>query len=55
MASYAHTTLVYIRDCLTYIRKVATHTLDYANTDMANIVSQDILPVEELRTMLRHI
>ena len=34
-------------DCLTYMRQVIMHTLDY--------VDAAILPVEELRIMLRHI
>ena len=29
--------------------------MDYVNAAMTNILSPDILPVEELRTMLRHI
>ena len=28
--------------------------MDYVDAAMANILSPDILPVEELRTMLRH-
>ena len=50
--TYAHTILAYLRDCLTYMRQVATHTMDYVDAVMTNILSPDILPVEELRTML---
>ena len=37
------------------MRQVATHTMDYADAAMTNILSPDILPVEVLRGMLRHI
>ena len=45
----------HLRDCLTYMRQVTTHTMDYVNTARTNILSPNILPVEELRGMLRHI
>ena len=32
-----------------------THTMDYVIAAMTNILSPDILPLEELRSMLRHI
>ena len=53
--TYAHTILAYLRDCLTYLRQVTTHTMDNVDTVMTNILLPDILPVEELRTMLWHI
>ena len=53
--TYAHTILTYLRDCLTYMRQVTMHTLDYVNSAMTNILSPDIIPVEELRAILRHI
>ena len=53
--NYTHTMLAYLRDCLTYKRQVVTHTLDYVDAAMTNILSPDILLVEELGTMLRHI
>ena len=53
--TYGHTILAYVRDCLTYMRQDATHTLDYLEAAMTNILSPDILPAEELRAMLRHI
>ena len=37
------------------MRQVATHTMDYVNAAMTNILSPDILPAEEFRNMLRHI
>ena len=52
--TYAHTILAYLMDCLTYMRQVATHTMDYVDAVMTNILSPDIFPVEELETMLRH-
>ena len=51
----ACTLLAYLRDCLTYMRQVTTHIMDYVDPAMTNILSSDKLPVEELRTMLRHI
>ena len=54
--TYAHTILAYLRDSLTYMRQVAIQTMDYVDTDMTDILSPYyILPVEELRNMLRHI
>ena len=52
---YAHTILAYLRDSLTYMRQIAIQTMDYISAVMTNILSPDILPVEELRHMLRHI
>ena len=37
------------------MRQVATHTLDYVDATMTSILSPDILPIEELIAMLRHI
>ena len=52
---YAYNILAYFRDCLTYMRQVTMHTSAYLDAVMTNILSPDIHPVEELRTMLRHI
>ena len=51
----AHTIFSYLRDCLTYMKQVATHTMDYMDTATTNILSPDICPVKELKCMLRHI
>ena len=40
---------------LMYMRKAATHTMDYLDAATTNILSPDILPADELRSMLRHI
>ena len=53
--TYAHTVLTCLRNCLTYMRHVTTHTMNYVDAVLTNILSPDILPIEELRTMLRHI
>ena len=45
--TYAHTILAYPRDCLIYMRQVATHTMDYITAARTNILSPDILPVED--------
>ena len=42
----------FLRDCLTYIRQTTTHTIGYVDVAVTNILSLDILLVEELRTML---
>ena len=48
------TILSYLGDPLTYKRQVAIHTMDYVDAATTNILSLDILPVEDLRSMLRH-
>ena len=53
--TYACTISAYFRDCLTYMRHVATHTLDSVDAAMTGILSPYILPVEDLRAMLRYI
>ena len=55
MYTYAHTIFAYLRDCLTYMKQVATHMMDYVDDATAYILSPDILPVKELKGMLRHI
>ena len=55
MYIYMHTILAYLRDSLTYMRQVAIHTMEYMDAATTNILSPDILPVEDLRSMLRHI
>ena len=50
-----HPILAYLRDSLTYMRQVAIHRMDYVNAATTNILSPDILPVTDLRNMLRHI
>ena len=35
--------------------QVTMHTLDYVDAAMTSILSPDILPVKELKTMPRHI
>ena len=55
MYIYIHTILAYLRDSLTYMRQVAIHTMDNVDAATINILSPDILPVKDLRSMLRHI
>ena len=55
MCTYACTIFTYLRNCLTYMKQVATHTMDYVDDTTTNILSPDILPVKELKGMLRHI
>ena len=49
------TILAYLRDSHTNMRQVAIHTMDYVDTATTNILSPDILPVEDLRNIFRHI
>ena len=52
--NYAHTILASLRACLTCMRQVATCTMDYVNAAMINIMLPYMLPVEDLRCILRH-
>ena len=52
---YIHTILAYLRDSLMYMRQVAIQTMYYINAATTNILSPNILPVEVLRNILRHI
>ena len=45
----------YLRDCLPYMKKVATHIMDYVDAATTNILSPDICLVKELKGMLRDI
>ena len=53
--TYAHTIVAYLRDTPTYMRQFAIQTMDVINAVMTNILSANILPVEDLRNMLRYI
>ena len=55
MYIYMCTILAYLGDSLTYMRQVAIHIMDYVDAATTNILSPDILPVEDLRSMLSHI
>ena len=54
MYIYMHTILAYMRDPFTYMRQVAIHMMDYVDAATTNVLLPDILPVEDLRNMLRH-
>ena len=51
---YICTILAYLRDSLTYMRQVAIHMKDHADAATTNILSPDMLPVEELKILPRH-
>ena len=55
MYIYMCTILSYLRDSLTYVRQVAIHMMNYVHAATTNVLSPDILPLEDLRNMLRHI
>ena len=52
MYIYMHTIIAYLRDSLTYMRQAAIHTMDYVDSPTTNVLSPDILPVEDLIHML---
>ena len=52
MYTNMHTILAYFRDSLTYMRQVTIHTVDYVDAATTNVLSPNILPVEDLRNML---
>ena len=37
------------------MRQVAIHMMDYLDASTTNVLSPDILPVKDMRNMLRHI
>ena len=47
MYIYMHTILDYLRDSLTYMRQDAIHMMDYVDVATTNILSSDILHVED--------
>ena len=49
MYIYMHTLLANLRDSLTYMRQVAIHIMDYVDVAATNILSTDILFVEDMR------
>ena len=49
------TIIAYLRDSLTYMRQVAIHMMEYVDAATSNILSPDIIPLEDLMNMLRHI
>ena len=55
MYIYMITILGYPRDSLTYMRQVAIHMMDYVDAATTNVLLPDILPVADLRYMLKHI
>ena len=54
MYIYMCTILAYLSDSLSCMRQVVIHTKDYMDAVATNILSPDILPVGDLRSMFRH-
>ena len=52
---YMCTILAYHRDSITYMRQVAIHMMYYVHAATINVLSPDILQVQDLRNMLKHI
>ena len=46
---YIRSILANLRDSLSYIKTVSTHTMDYIDTATTGIVSPHVLPIEDLR------
>ena len=55
MYIFIHTVQAYLKDFLPYMRQVAIHMMEYVDAATTNRLSPDILPVEDVRNMLRHI
>ena len=55
MYIYMCAILASLRDSHTYMRQVAIHMNDYVDAANTNVLSSDIVPVAELRNMLKHI
>ena len=49
------TILTYLRESLTYMRYIPIHLMDHVDAATTSILPPEILPVEDLRNMLRHI
>ena len=52
---YIRSVLANLRDSLSYIIKVSTHTMDYIDTATTGTLSPHILPLMDLKKMLSHI
>ena len=50
-----HTPWGNLQDSLYYIREVALHTMDYIDAATTGILSPHVLPVDNLREILKHI
>ena len=55
MYIYMLTILAYLRDSLTYMRHIVIHMIDYVDAATTNVLSSDILPVVDLKNILKHI
>ena len=55
LVPYIRSVLANLRDSLSYIRTVSTHTMDYIDVAMTGTLSPHILPIMDLKKMLSHI
>ena len=55
MYNYMCTILAYLGDCLIYMRQVGIPMMDYVDAATTNVLSPEILPVEDLRNMLTNL
>ena len=55
MILYIRSVLANLRDSLSYITKVSTHTMDYIDTATTGTLLPHILPIMDLKKMLSHI
>ena len=52
---YIMSVLANLRDSLSYIKSVSTHTMDYIDATTTGTLSLHILPIMDLKKMLSHI
>ena len=52
---YIRSVLANLRDSLSYIIRVSTHTIDYKDAATTGTLSPHILPIMDLKKMLTHI
>ena len=52
--TYALTIFPYLKDCLTYMKQVATRIKDYVDVATTNALSLDVISVKELKGVPRH-
>ena len=52
---YIRSVLANLRDSLSYIRTVSTHTMDYIDAPTSGTLSPHILPIMDLKKMLSHV
>ena len=52
---HIRSTLANLWDSLHYMQEIAIYTMDYIDAETTGIISPHVLPVQDLREMLKHI